>query len=60
MFFHSDENKTKFYKAGFAFGLDLKLRAFRTWKWPVGKVTAGRYMLLRKNNSPWSISKHAK
>ena len=35
MIFHSHANKTHFHKKGCALGLILKLRGFRTRKWPI-------------------------
>jgi len=35
MIFHSHANKTLFHKDGFALGLILKMRTFRTSEWPV-------------------------
>ena len=37
MIFHSHANKTHFHKKGCALGLVLKVRVFRTRKWPVKK-----------------------
>ena len=34
--FHSHANKTHFHKKGCALGLTLKVRVFRTRKWPIG------------------------
>ena len=35
MIFHSHANGTHFHKKGCALGLILKLRGFRTEKWPI-------------------------
>ena len=38
MIFHSHANKTHFHMKGCALGLILKVRLFKTRKWPIWKV----------------------
>lgn len=38
-------NETHFYRKGFVLGLVLKVRIFRTWKWPIFKVIQNRWHL---------------
>ena len=50
MIFHSHANKTHFHKKGCALGLILKLRGFRTRKWPI--VAKELLLVFFSNSSP--------
>ena len=47
MIFHSHADKTHLHKKGCALGLNLKVRVFGTWKWPIEPRINGQYIALQ-------------